>query len=53
MVAVLFFYTARDETALLDTSKQARRDVNVVGKQWSWDFNYVEARPTSPARRPS
>lgn len=42
MVIVLFYYTARDETALLDTSEQADVTVNVVGKQWSWDFNYVE-----------
>jgi len=43
MVAVLFFYTARDQSALLDTSKKPDVTVNVVGKQWSWDFNYVEA----------
>jgi cytochrome c oxidase subunit 2 len=43
MIAVLFFYTARDESALLDTSKKPDVTVNVVGKQWSWDFNYVEA----------
>ena len=43
MIAVLFFYTARDETAVLDTSKKPDVTVNVVGKQWSWDFNYVEA----------
>ena len=43
MIAVLFFYTARDETALLDTSKKPDVTVNVVGKQWSWDFNYVNA----------
>ena len=42
MVIVLFFYTARDETSLLDTSKPADLTVNVVGKQWSWDFNYIE-----------
>jgi cytochrome c oxidase subunit 2 len=42
MVIVLFFYTARDETSLLDTSKPADLTVNVVGKQWSWDFNYLE-----------
>ncbi len=41
MVAVLFYYTARDESALLDTSKTPDVVVNVVGKQWSWDFNYV------------
>ena len=42
MVIVLFYYTARDETSLLDTTQQADVTVNVVGKQWSWDFNYVE-----------
>ena len=41
MIAVLFYYTARDEAALLDTSKQPDVVVNVVGKKWSWDFNYV------------
>jgi cytochrome c oxidase subunit 2 len=43
MIAVLFFYTARDESALLDISKKPDVTVNVVGKQWSWDFNYVDA----------
>ena len=42
MVVVLFAYTARDEAKLLDTSQPADVTVNVVGKQWSWDFNYVE-----------
>ena len=42
MVIVLFYYTARDESRLLDTAEQADVTVNVVGKQWSWDFNYVE-----------
>ncbi|WP_345205397.1 aa3-type cytochrome oxidase subunit II [Fodinibacter luteus] len=42
MVVVLFYYTARDETTLTDTSQQADVTINVVGKQWSWDFNYVE-----------
>jgi len=41
MIAVLFFYTQRDEAALLDTSKHPDVVINVVGKQWSWDFNYV------------
>jgi len=42
MVVVLFYYTARDESALTDTSKQPDVTINVVGKQWSWDFNYVK-----------
>ena len=42
MVVVLFYYTARDESELLNTSKPADVTINVIGKQWSWDFNYVE-----------
>lgn len=41
MIAVLFYFTARDEAALLDTSKEPDVVVNVIGKKWSWDFNYV------------
>jgi len=43
MVAVLFFYTARDEAALMDISTKPDVTVNVVAKQWNWDFNYIEA----------
>ena len=43
MIAVLFTYTARDETALMDVSKTPDVTVNVVAKQWNWDFNYVDA----------
>ncbi len=42
MIAVFFFYTARDQSALLDTKQTPDVTVNVVGKQWSWDFNYIE-----------
>jgi cytochrome c oxidase subunit II len=41
IVAVLFFYTARDEEILLDTDSEPDNVINVVGKRWSWDFNYV------------
>ena len=41
MVAVLFYYTQRDDSALVDVSQKPDVVVNVVGKQWSWDFNYV------------
>lgn len=43
MIGTLFYYTARDEAVLLDTSKQPDVRVNVVGKRWSWDFNYLDA----------
>jgi len=43
MVATLFYYTARDEAVLLDTSQKPDVTINVVAKQWNWDFNYIEA----------
>lgn len=43
MVAVLFGYTARDQTEILDTSATPDYTIGVVGKQWSWDFNYTDA----------
>ena len=42
MVGVLFFYTNRDVTAIQDTAKPAQNHVEVIGKQWSWDFNYLD-----------
>lgn len=42
IVSVLFYFTARDESKLLDTSKKPDVTVNVVGFQWSWCFNYIE-----------
>jgi len=41
MIGVLFYFTARDEQALLSTSAKPDMVVNLVGKQWSWDFNYA------------
>jgi cytochrome c oxidase subunit 2 len=44
MIAVYFFYTVRDEDKLLELQTlQEGRDhrINVVGKRWSWDFNYL------------
>jgi cytochrome c oxidase subunit II len=41
MIGVLFYFTARDEQALLSTTAKPDLVVNVVGKQWSWDFNYA------------
>lgn len=43
MIGVLFYFTARDEAILLDTSQKPDYTINVVGKQWSWDFNYIDA----------
>ncbi|WP_225754615.1 cytochrome c oxidase subunit II [Actinotalea sp. Marseille-Q4924] len=42
MIGVLFAYTARDMSALEDTSAEPDLTVEVYGKQWSWDFNYLD-----------
>jgi cytochrome c oxidase subunit 2 len=44
MVAVLFFFTARDQSAILKTDKQNPPEhvLDIVGQQWSWTFNYRE-----------
>lgn len=42
IIAVLFFFTARDESILVDTSRKPDQTVNVVGKKWTWDFNYLD-----------
>jgi cytochrome c oxidase subunit 2 len=40
MIAVLFFFTAKDESKLLALHKNPDVKVNVVGRQWSWSWNY-------------
>ena len=44
MVAVLFGKTVGLENKLLDTSQKPDVTINVVGKQWSWDFNYADEK---------
>ena len=47
IVSVLFYFTARDESKLLDISKKPDVTINVVGFQWSWGFNYIADVPGS------
>ena len=42
MIGVLYFYTERDTSAIQDVSAEPDLVVEVVGKQWSWDFNYID-----------
>ena len=51
IIAVLFYFTARDESKLLEVSKKPQHVINVVGYQWSWAFNYLEDVPGSPASK--
>jgi cytochrome c oxidase subunit 2 len=40
LIAVLFYYTAKDENTIDNLSSSPNVTVNVVGFQWSWEFNY-------------
>jgi cytochrome c oxidase subunit II len=40
LIAVLFYYTAKDENVLTATPARPDVTVNVVGFQWSWEFDY-------------
>lgn len=42
MIGVLFFYTERDMSAINDVQAEPDVTVEVYGKQWSWDFNYLD-----------
>jgi cytochrome c oxidase subunit 2 len=42
MVGVLYYYTQRDMAAIQSTSQTPDLKVQVIGKQWSWDFNYLD-----------
>jgi cytochrome c oxidase subunit 2 len=42
MVAVLFYFTARDENYVDATSSHPDVVVNVTGFQWSWSFAYPQ-----------
>ena len=42
MVGVLFFYTARDQQAIETRYEDPAVNIEVVGKRWAWDFNYLD-----------
>ena len=47
LIAVLFYYTAKDENTIDAIPSHPAVTVNVVGFQWSWQFNYeVNGKPT-------
>ena len=43
VIAVLFYFTARDQSYLLETEQEADVHVEVVAFQWAWQFNYMDA----------
>jgi len=42
MVATLFYFTFRDQSEIEDFSDEADTRIEVIGKQWAWDFNYTD-----------
>ncbi|HEU5159900.1 MAG TPA: cytochrome c oxidase subunit II [Streptosporangiaceae bacterium] len=55
VIAVLFYFTARDENYLQKTSARPDVVVNVTAFQWSWQFDYPDpADPswTNPVAQP-
>jgi cytochrome c oxidase subunit II len=42
MIGVLFRFTAEDIASIRDVSETPDVTIEVYGKQWSWDFNYVD-----------
>jgi cytochrome c oxidase subunit II len=49
MVGVLFYFTARDENYLTRNPAHPDVVVNVIGQQWSWEFQYPQYAVTNPA----
>ncbi|WP_084126686.1 cytochrome c oxidase subunit II [Demequina sp. NBRC 110054] len=41
MVGVLFTWTVRGVWEIKDVSAEPDVEIQVIGKQWSWDFNYL------------
>ncbi len=47
LIAVLFYFTAKDENYLDNLPKNPAVVVNVTGFQWSWAFNYQQYKVTT------
>lgn len=41
IIAVFFYFTARDENAIMETSANPDHRISVTGIQWSWQFSYT------------
>jgi cytochrome c oxidase subunit II len=56
IVSVFFYFTARDESKLLEEKPKPPVTINVVAYQWNWAFNYIEnvdGNPATGAKIPS
>jgi cytochrome c oxidase subunit II len=50
LIAVLFYYTAKDENVLTATPASPAVTVNVIGFQWSWEFDYPQPNGAPPVK---
>jgi cytochrome c oxidase subunit II len=50
LIAVLFYYTAKDENVLTATPANPAVTVNVIGFQWSWEFDYPQPNGAPPVK---
>jgi cytochrome c oxidase subunit II len=48
MVGVLFYFTARDENYIDKIPKNPNVVVNVIGSQWTWEFQYPHFKVPGP-----
>jgi cytochrome c oxidase subunit 2 len=47
LIAVLFYYTAKDENTIDAVPQNPAVNVTVTGFQWSWEFNYPDYKLAS------
>jgi cytochrome c oxidase subunit 2 len=50
LIAVLFYYTAKDENVITATPANPAVTVNVIGFQWSWEFDYPQPNGAPPVK---
>lgn len=43
MIGVFFAFTSKTMGEIVDTSAEPDVTIEVVGKRWSWDFNYIDS----------
>lgn len=49
LIGALYVFTVRDQAVLRDISGAPDITVEVIGKQWSWDFNYLGPDADDPS----
>ena len=52
LIAVLFYYTAKDENTIDAIPSNPAVTVNVTGFQWSWEFNYPQYKTAAAGPSP-